>query len=421
MSDTQVLPSGAPTGQPPPSGKGKAAVLIVVSGVGLLLLLLLLSWRASARVNHDALSKAAKPVTVIEATAAKYRQSRNYVATVEPWASAKLGPQMVSAYVDTVLVRPGSVVKKGDVLATLDCRGASAQSQAVAMQARALDTRQKALANEASRLEGLVGKGFVAENEAEQKAAQSAAEQSSLLATRARLLGTSLEVNDCILRAPFDGEVTSRMVDPGAFVKPGIAIAELVDRSTVRITGEAPETEFGVVNLGTRVAITLVSTKKELVATVSRRAPSADPQTRTIHFEIDVADAERSIPVGTTAELRIDVGEPMNVTEVPLVAAVVKGSKASLFVLEGDVVKSVSVNVKGEAQGKLYLATELKPGSKVVTEGRALLNDGDKVNAKIASPPQATATASSAAPASAAPTSAAPTASGKPAASGQKQ
>jgi RND family efflux transporter MFP subunit len=367
----------------PRTSRGPVFAVVLLSAFALLLLVVLFL-RYARNVNSVALSSAPKPVTYIEAVSGKYRPNRTYVATVEPWASAKVGPQLVSAYVDTVLVRPGAVVKKGDVLATLDCRGTSAQSQAVAMQARALDARQKAAQSEASRMDTLAGKGFVSENEAEQKAAQSSAEQASLLAARAKLMGSSLEVNDCILRAPFDGEVAARLVDPGAYVRPGTAIIELVDRSTVRITGEAPEVDVNVVAVGVKTNVALVSTKKEFAAAIARRSPAADPQTRTIHFEIDFADAEKSIAVGTTAEVRVEVGEAQNVTEVPLVAASVKGTKASLFVVEGDIVRSATFAVKGEGQGKLYLATDLKPGTRVITEGRAILNDGDRVQGKLA-------------------------------------
>lgn len=385
---TEPSHSPEPSLSPHAPKKGGAVVPIVASvvlvlavGGGLLL-------RAESKRNKATLAAEPKPVTVIEAAAGKYRANRSYVATVEPWVEAKVGPQLVSAYVDTVLVRPGAVVKKGEVLATLDCKSASAQAQNVAMQARALDARQKAAANEAARMQGLVGKGFVAENEAEQKAAQSAAEEAQLLAAKAKLLGTSLEVNDCILRAPFEGEVAQRFVDPGAFVKPATFVVTLVDRSTVRISGEAPETDFAIVAPGTKVKVSLVSTKRELEATVARRSPSADPQTRTVHFELDVHDPERTIPVGTTAEVKIDVGEAMSVTELPLIAATIKGSKASVFVVEDGKAKAMSVAVKGEASGKVYLAQDLKPGSKVVTEGRALLNDGDPVKAKVAAPPK---------------------------------
>jgi len=339
--------------------------------------------RAESRTNKVALSRSARPVTVVPALATTYRASRTYVGTIQPWIEARVGPQLVSAYVDTVLVRPGAVVKKGDVLATLDCRNATATSQAVAMQARAMETRQKAIANESSRIRGLLDGGFVSPNEAEQKEAQSASEQAQLLAQQARLLGTSLEVNDCVLRAPFGGEVATRGIDPGAFVRPGTAIVSLVDRSTVRVTADAPEVDFDVVAPGAKVVIHLVATGKDLDATISRRAPAADEVTRTVHFELDVPDPERTIPVGTTAEIRIEVGDPSPAVSVPLAAAAVRGSKAALFVVEANVAHARTFRVKGEAGGRIFLEPELAAGATVVTEGRALLSEGDQVEATL--------------------------------------
>lgn len=352
-----------------------AAVLLVL-GLGAFMVL-----HAESQVNKIALGTTARPVTVVEAKASTYRSSRTYIGTIEPWVEAKVGPQLVSAYVDTVLVRPGATVKKGDVLATLDCRNASATSQAVAMQARALDERQKALTHEAARVQGLLDGGFVSPNEAEQKTAQSAEQQAQLLATQAKLLGSSLEVNDCILRAPFSGEIAMRTIDPGAFVRPGTSLVSVVDRTTVRVTADAPEVDFAVVAPGTKVGIHVIATGRNLDATISRRAPSADSSTRTVHFELDVSDPLRSIPVGTTGELRIEIGEPVPATEIPLYAASVRGTKASLFVVEGEVAHARIVSILGEIGGKLFLEAELKSGALVVTEGRALLSDGDRVTA----------------------------------------
>jgi membrane fusion protein (multidrug efflux system) len=275
------------------------------------------------------------------------------------------------------------VVKKGQVLATLDCRNTNAASQGVAMQARALDARQKAVAHEAARVQGLLDGGFVSPNEAEQKAAQSAAEHAQLLATQARLLGTTLEVNDCILRAPFDGEVATRSIDPGAFVRPGTPLVSVVDRSIVRITGDAPEVDFAVVAPDTEVKIHVLSTGQNVVGRVSRRAPLADDATRTVHFEIDLPNPDRTIPVGTTGELRIDVGDAIAAAEVPLLAASVRGSKVSVFVVENDVAHTRVVPLLGERGGKVYVDSILKPGSLIVTEGRALLSEGDKVSATL--------------------------------------
>jgi hypothetical protein len=74
----------------------------------------------------------------------------------------------------------------------------------------------------------------------------------------------------------------------------------------------------------------------------------------------------------------------------------VRGKKATLFVVEGGVAKSLAVAVLGESGGSLFVDATLKPGALVVTEGRALLINGDRVtfatekdaanSARVASP-----------------------------------
>lgn len=381
----------AATRKPPPASRRSVLVPVgILAFAGAVLALgALLMHRAEAHTNRVALIDAPKPVSVIVAQAATFRPERTYVGTLRPWVEASVGPQLVSAFVETVLVRPGAVVKKGDVIATLDCRNANATTQAITMQARALEARQRAVAHEASRVEGLLDGGFVSANEAEQKAAQSQAEEAQLLATRANLLGSSLEVNDCVLRAPFAGEIATRSIDPGAFVRPGSAIVSVVDRSTVRVVADAPELDFDVVAPGREVKVHLVSTGRDLVAKIARRAPAADVATRTVHFELDVDDSDRALPVGTTAELRIEVGEPAPATALPIYAATIRGSKAQLFVVAGDRAKKRTVIVEGEREGRLFVDASLAPGTKVVTEGRALLNDGDRIAAAVEPAPSA--------------------------------
>lgn len=391
IASTSTESTGLPpeSQSPPPPPPRRTPLLPVAIGLGALAIIVAgatMVVHAEAKVNQIALDQSAKPVTVVEARSTTYRGTRSYVGAIEPWVEAKVGPQLIAAYVDTVLVRPGAVVKKGDVVATLDCRNANASSQAVAMQARAIAARQEAISHEASRLNGLLDGGFVSPNEAEQKSAQSAAEQAQLLASQAQLLGSSLQVNDCILRSPFAGEVADRTCDPGAFVRPGVPIVSIVDRSTVRIVADAPEVDFPVIAPGTLVKIHVLATNQDLSGTISRRAPAADPMTRTAHFEIDVADPTRTLPVGTTADIRIDVGSAEPATEIPLSAATVRGDKATVFLVENNVAHKRSILVKGEREGRLFLDTSLAPGSRVVTEGRALLSENDKVAASAEAP-----------------------------------
>jgi membrane fusion protein (multidrug efflux system) len=153
----------------------------------------------------------------------------------------------------------------------------------------------------------------------------------------------------------------------------------------VRVTADVPEGDFDFVGVGTRVKLHVLSTGRELEAPVSRRAPAADPGTRTVHVEIDVSDPERKIPVNTTAEVRVDVGEPAAATSLPLSAVSVSGGKATIFTVDGDLAHARRLPVLGEAAGNVFFdPKDLAANLKVVSEGRALLQDNDRVTASKA-------------------------------------
>jgi membrane fusion protein (multidrug efflux system) len=352
---------------------GGIVVLLVVSG-GLLV------HHAEGKVNRVPLSGAARPVSVVGAEAAPYSDSRSYVGAIDSWIEASVGPQYISAYVTTVLVRPGDVVTRGQVVATLDCAHPNAVSRSVQLQAQAIGQQQRATADEAAREASMLKGGFIAPNQVEQTSAQSSAEQSHVLETKARSLAASLEVHDCALKAPFDGEIAVRSVDPGAFVHPGATIVSVVDRNTVRVVVDAPEKDFNVATVGAPVRIEVLATGATLFAAVTRRAPRADPATRTIHFEVDVADPHREIPTSTTATVHMNVGKPVPATRIPLDAATQEEGKAKIFVVENDVAHLRQLTLLGERGDGLYFDPRTLPANtQIVTEGRALLSDGDAV------------------------------------------
>jgi membrane fusion protein (multidrug efflux system) len=379
-------PTAPPVGRPVLREPRRLAIpIFIVIGVALVLAIgAALIRRAESQVDHVALSSTAKPVTVVAAQGTTFRESRVYIGTLRPWVEAQVGPQFVSAYVDTVLVRPGAFAKRGEVLATLDCRNASASSQAVAAEARAIDARQRAVADESARLKTMLDGGFVSPNEAEIKEAQSASELANLASQRAKMVSTNLEVSDCVLRSPFDGEIATRTIDPGAFVRPGTSIVSVVDRTTVRMTFDVPEGDFAMVAPGTALTVRVPATGETFGGTISRRSPSADADTRTVHCEVDIPDPTRHVPVNTTGEVRIEVGQARPATAIPLDAASISGSKAVIFVVDGGSVHKATFHVEGELGGALFLDTSLKAGTPVVSEGRAILADGDAVATKEA-------------------------------------
>jgi membrane fusion protein (multidrug efflux system) len=346
--------------------------------------------RADRKVNRVALGAAPRPVTVQLARATPYRDSRAYVGSIDPWVEANIGPQYISAYIETVTVRPGDAVKRGQVLATLDCSNPSAVSRAAAMQVRAVGARQLATADQAARERSMLDGGFIAPNQVEQTTALSVAEQAQVLESQAKQVGMSLDVRDCVLRAPFDGEIATRTMDPGAFVRPGTPIVSIVDRNTVRVTVDAPEKDFDLVPVATPVRVRTLATGAEVEATVSRRSPLADAKTRTVHFEVDVPDPRHEVPAGTTAVVLLDVGQPVPATEIPLYATTQQEGKARFFLVEGGVAHLHQAPVLGERGGSAFFAPNaLAANAQVVTEGRALLTDGDPVQARTEPPPAA--------------------------------
>lgn len=338
--------------------RGKSPVPAVVVGSVCLVVATgaLMIRRAEARINKVALASSPQPVAVARAAHAMYRATRSYEGKFASWVEAGIGPQLISAYVDTVLVRPGAVVRRGDLLATLDCRNANIETKAIAMQARAIAAQQKAIADEAARLQVMLNGAFVSSDEAEIKTAQSAERDAQLAAQKAKLAQSSLAVNDCLLRAPFDGEIAIRALDPGAFVRPGNPIVTIIDRSTVRLVADAPEADFEILKAGKPVRVRVYATKKEVPGVISRRAPSTDDKTRTIQFEVDVPDPNRDIPTNTTGEVHIDAGEPVPATMVPLYAASVREDMANVFVVKGGTVHRSAFHVTGE-MGGTFLST----------------------------------------------------------------
>jgi RND family efflux transporter MFP subunit len=357
-------------------------ILIIIGVVVVLVLVFALYARARSKVNHVPLTAAPRPVSVAKAKKTTFRSIREYVGTTDAWNSAKIGPQYISAYVGTVLVRPGAIVRRGQVLATLDCRNPSAGSREMAARAKAMQERQTAIEHETQRTKELVAGGFASTNEIEQLSSRAASQQSEFESLQASLVSRSLEVDDCILRAPFDGEVTERYVDPGAFLRPGEPVAKVIDRNVVRVSADAPESDFIAVAPGTPVEISVQANASKVTFPISRRAPAADSITRTVHFEVDVQNPGHEMPAGATARLVIRVGEPQPAIEVPLVAAVVRGEKASLFSVENGKAKRITATVLGELNGLLYIGPTIPGGTEIVVQGRALLDDGDAVTTK---------------------------------------
>src|SRR3989449_8690749 len=181
----------------------------------------------------------------------------------------------VTGFVDRVEVDRGSVVKKGQLLATLDApelRAQRAEAQAKVLNAESQRAEAEAkLAATQSTYEKLKAAsatpGVIAGNELIQAEkivdaarAQVRAVEGSIKAAQASVQVVRDMENYLQVTAPFDGVITERMAHPGALVGAGGAAGtmfHLEQTTRLRLVVAVPETDVGGIVNGSRVSFTV--------------------------------------------------------------------------------------------------------------------------------------------------------------------
>lgn len=127
-----------------------------------------------------------------------------WLATLEGSVEAEIRPK-VQSYITQVHYREGAVIKKGDLLFTLDSR----QFEAAVLEAQGTEARAKAELTknqtDVERYRPLVEKNAFSRLELEHAEAALAASQGQLRAVRGQLEQMKLNVQWCQVRAPIDG------------------------------------------------------------------------------------------------------------------------------------------------------------------------------------------------------------------------
>lgn len=188
----------------------------------------------------------------------------------------------------------GETVKKGDRIARLSLQDREARRlEAVAL------VRQREIEHNGA--VQLAAKGYKSETAA-------AAAEAQLDAARAALKRIEVEIAQLTIRAPFDGTISKRHVQLGAFLGIGDPVVTIVDQDPILVVGNVSEREVGRIQMGATARATLVD-GREIEGQVGFISPTADEATRTFRVEIRVPNADGSIRDGVTAEIHLAAGE----------------------------------------------------------------------------------------------------------------
>jgi RND family efflux transporter MFP subunit len=217
----------------------------------------------------------------------------------------------------SVSFRIGDRVHAGDVVATLDTRAQDldlAVARAQAAEARAeMDiaaSQADTAVDQYARTHSLAAAGLA--SGADQAAATGARRVAELRAVSARVTlarqhatvgRLTRDRDETLVRAPFDGFVVARYVDPGANVTPDRAILRIVRSGEMMVRFALPEERAGQIAIGTPVRAVTPGAGVEVAAVVRRISPEVDAATRWFVVEADVDGSAAETLVGAAADV----------------------------------------------------------------------------------------------------------------------
>ena len=210
--------------------------------------------------------------------------------------------------VTRVWVEPGQWVRAGQVLATVDRQVQTQQLAQLRAQIAVAQADANLAQSELARASQLVARGFVSRADIERRTAQRDAAAARVNVVRAQLAEAQARTGRLDIRAPDNGLVLSRSVEPGQIVSPGSGVLFRIARGgEMEMRAQVSEGDLAAISTGVRAEITPVGSDRSFNGQVWQIAPIIDPATRQGTARIAVPYAAGLRP-GGFAEARIMAG-----------------------------------------------------------------------------------------------------------------
>jgi RND family efflux transporter MFP subunit len=359
--------------------------------------------------NANAQSVPPPTVDVVKVASRKLAIAVRLPGELQAYEAVAVYPK-VPAFVDSITVDRGSVVKSGQLMARLvapelAAQRAEAQSKLQGTEAQRVEAEAKLASDDGTyqRLKSASATpGVVAGNDLEiaQKAvegdrARLEAVRKSAQAAEASLKSITEIESYLQIRAPFEGVVTERNVHPGALVGPSggaggqMPLVRVEQTGRLRLVVPVPEKYAAHIVNGVNVEFTVPAFPKQTFSgTVARIARSVDVKTRTMPVELDVRNAEGRLASGMFPEVLWPVRRPDPTLFVPT-AAVARTTEATFVVrIRNGNPEWVNVST-GEVDGKLVeIFGDVHEGDEVAMRGTDELRPGTRVVAHEATTDQ---------------------------------
>lgn len=294
----------------------------------------------------------------------------------------------VSSFVKKLYVDVGSEVSTGQLLATMEAPELSAQLDAAASRLKSQEAVYVASKANYDRLyETSQTPGTVSQNDIDQAMAKKNSDLAQLDAAKSAYKEIADTKNYLEIRAPFSGIISSRNINPGAYVGPSgkgseFPIFTLQQQKKLRLVISVPEAYTSFVNDKVNISFSVKALpEKKFTGIVKRLAGALDNKLRSERIEIDVSNEDKKLLPGMVAEVNIPLPASDSTFVIPKTALV--NSTERLFVIQVTDNKAKWIDVKKgrEITDKVEIYGNLSEGDSLATNGSEEIRNGSSIAA----------------------------------------
>ncbi len=317
------------------------------------------------------------------------------IGTVQPYSAVAIKSQ-VDGQITQVHFKEGQVVKKGDLLFTLDKRpfqAALSQAEATLAKDRALLAKAK---GDLTRYSTLVEKDFASRARFEEAQAAAASLEATIRGDEAQVELMRLRLEYAEIRAPIDGRVGSILINTGNLVKANDVGALVLINQTQPIYAQFSLPESHLAEIKRRMAEGTIKVKatipedglppSEGVLTFVNNA--VDSTTGTIMLKATYSNDDHRLTPGQFVSVAVELSVISQAVVIPT-AAIQSGQRGQfVFVVKADdsvEVRLVKTSIMTDRD--VVVSSGLAAGERVVIEGQLRLRPGARVTVRPPSPP----------------------------------
>lgn len=359
-----------------PKQKRKRNIGIAVAAVGIAAVV----WLSGPDKEEEEQTDRRFPVEVVSVETRTLQETVRGIGTLEALAEVVVSAE-TAGRVAALRFEEGTPVEQGDVLVELDARKARSQLAAREAALEASRVRMANLERSFARQERLLEQALVSEEQFEQVRTELDSVRADLDRLEAEVALSREQLQDTVIRAPFSGTISERLVDPGAYVTPGEALARLYQLDPLEFSFSLPERYAGIIANGQPVkVVTAAYPDRSFSGELSFVSPNVDESTRTLRVKARIPNPHSELKPGAFATALVTVGQRADRPIVPSEALVATRTGYMLFVVEDGHAVSRPVEIGLRRGDEVEITEGLNAGELVVRSGHMRLDPGVPVN-----------------------------------------